>query len=188
MSRTATSNPAGEGSRPARKSPLRTAILAGFDPGPALSADAEGAITASVQPREISADRLRQMAISEFSAWLRTQTNKHKRKFQEQTISDYAEAARVLDRWMTQEDIDGDFTACDTAMLNLFFAAYIKDHTQGGTNTRQRNLHHLFKWLTKVYGHQDPWTPDLVRYGPAKSWPSTWREVHPGPARSHRRR
>jgi hypothetical protein len=84
--------------------------------------------------------------------WLRTQTNKHKRPFQEETIIGYA------------REIDGDFTACDTAVLNEFFAAYRDSHTQGGTNTRQRNLHHLFTWLVRRYDHPDPWTPDLVRY------------------------
>ena len=52
------------------------------------------------------------MQISEFSAWLRTQTNKHKRPYQEETIRGYAETARALDLWMGEEDIDGDFTAC----------------------------------------------------------------------------
>jgi molybdopterin-guanine dinucleotide biosynthesis protein A len=31
---------------------------------------------------------------------------------------------------MTASAIDGDFTACDTAMLNKFFADYLKDHTR----------------------------------------------------------
>jgi integrase/recombinase XerD len=83
-------------------------------------------------------------------------SGRHKRSFQEETVADYAECARVLDRWMTSEEVDGDFIAWDTAMLNRFFAWYRKTHTQGGTNTRQRNLHHLFTWLAKVYGHPDP--------------------------------
>jgi site-specific recombinase XerD len=128
------------------------------------------------RPAEIAAPQLRQMQISEFTGWLRTQTNKHKRPFQEETIIGYAETARALDRWMTERDIDGDFTACDTAVLNEFFAAYRASHTQGGTNTRQRNLHHLFSWLVRRYGHPDPWTPDLVRYGPVKSRPQTLAE------------
>ena len=74
---------------------------------------------------------------------------------------------------MTSEKIEADFTACDTAVLNRFFASYRKTHTQGGTNTRQRNLHHLFKWLAKAHGHPDPWTEDLVRYGPSDIPPST---------------
>jgi hypothetical protein len=68
---------------------------------------------------------LRQMAISEFAAWLRGQTNKHKRPFQEHTITLYTDAARTLDRWMTAQKIDEDFTACDTDLLNRFFAWYL---------------------------------------------------------------
>jgi hypothetical protein len=105
---------------------------------------------------EVSAAQLRKMQISEFSAWLRTQTNKHQRPFQEDTIRGYAETARALDLWMAGQDIDGDFTGCDAAVLNEFFAAYRNAHSQGGTNTRQRNLHHLFKWLTLRYDHPDP--------------------------------
>jgi hypothetical protein len=59
-------------------------------------------------------------------------------------------------------------------MLNEFFADYHAGHCQGGTNNRQRNLYHLFKWLALRYEHPDPWaSPDLVRYGPVKSRPST---------------
>ena len=73
-------------------------------------------------------------------------------------------------------DIDGDFTACSVDVLNRFFAAYRNAHSQGGTNTRQRNLHHLFKWLALRYDHPDPWSDDMVRYGPVKSRPSTLAE------------
>jgi integrase/recombinase XerD len=79
------------------------------------------------------------MQISEFSAWLRTQTNKHQRRFQGETIRGYAETARALDLWMAEEDIDGDFTACSVDVLNRFFVVYRNAHSQGGTNTRQRN-------------------------------------------------
>jgi site-specific recombinase XerD len=134
---------------------------------------AEAAAEPDAERRDVSWPELRQMMISEFAEWLRTQTNRHKLPFQEQTITDYAEPARVLDRWMTEQQVGDDFTACDPAMLNRFFAWYRKTHTQGGTNTRQRNLHHLFKWLDKVYGHPDPWTDDLVRYGPGEVSPAT---------------
>jgi hypothetical protein len=43
--------------------------------------------------------------------------------------------------------VDDDFSACSVDVQNGFFAAYRNTHSQGGTNTRQRNLHHLFKWL-----------------------------------------
>jgi integrase len=49
--------------------------------------------------------QLRRMQISEFSTWLRMQTNKHKRPFQEETIRGYAETAGALDLWMAEEDI-----------------------------------------------------------------------------------
>ncbi len=131
----------------------------------------------AVPPTEVTAQQVRQMQVSEFAAWLRTQTNKHKRPFQEQTIQGYSESARVLDRWMAAQEIDGDFTVCDVAMLNKFFVAYRAGHGQGGTNNRQRNLHRLLKWLATRYAHPDPWaSPELVRYGPVKSRPSTLAE------------
>jgi site-specific recombinase XerD len=140
----------------------------GLPPSVAVSPDPVVARSA------VTAPQLRQMQVSEFAEWLRTQTNKHKRPFQEQTILGYADAGHVLDRWMEAREIDGDFTACDVAMLNEFFADYLRGHTQGGVNTQQRNLHHLFKWLALRYKHPDPWaSPDLVRYGPVKSRPST---------------
>jgi hypothetical protein len=87
------------------------------------------------------------LSIKEFAASLRGGVSKRKRPYQEHTITNYADAARALDRWMTASDMDGDFTACDTATLNRFFADYLKAHTHGGTNTLQRNLAHLFEWL-----------------------------------------
>jgi hypothetical protein len=60
------------------------------------------------------------------------------------TIRNYADAARTLDRWMTASETDADFTACDTTVLNRFFADYLRTHTQGGTKTLQRNLARLF--------------------------------------------
>ena len=74
---------------------------------------------------------------------------------------------------MTGHGIDGDFTACDTGVLNRFFADYLAGHGQGGTNTRQRNLRHLFTWLEETYGHPHPWTTALHRYAPAQKRPST---------------
>ena len=171
MSRPASSN-LKTPSKPALKSPLRSATMSLLG-SPSPSAQEPGFGYAPLPPAEVTPQQLRQMQISEFTAWLRTQTNKHKRPFQEQTILDYAETARALDRWMTAESIDGDFTACDVVMLNRFFSQYRSSHTQGGTNTRQRNLHHLFKWLAVRYRHPDPWAGDLVRYGPAKTRPST---------------
>jgi site-specific recombinase XerD len=116
---------------------------------------------------------LRQMMISEYTAWLRSATNKHGRPFQEGTVRDYTETARVLNRWMTEQDHDGDFTACDDALLNTFFADYFAAHGQSGTNTRQRSLRHLFTWLEKAYEHPHPYTDALQRYSPIQTRPST---------------
>jgi transposase InsO family protein len=113
------------------------------------------------------------MMISEYTAWLRSATTKHGRPFQAGTVRDYAETARVLNRWMTGQGHDGDFTACDPALLNTFFAAYFAAHGRSGTNTRQRNLRHLFTWLEKTYGHPHPHTDALQRYSPVQTRPST---------------
>ena len=134
-------------SKAALKNPLRASTMPLLAPSE-ISEESQSPGRAAAGPAlEVTPQQLRRMQISEFSAWLRTQTNKHKRPFQEETIRSYAETARALDLWMAKEDIDGDFTACSVDVLNLFFAAYRNAHSQGGTNTRQRNLHHLFKWL-----------------------------------------
>ena len=108
------------------------------------------------------------MQISEFTVWLRSRTNKHHRPFQADTIAACADAARALSEWMSELDIDGDFTACDAGVLNRFFAHYLASHGQGGTNTRQRNLRHLFTWLEDAYGHRHPYTESLHRHSPVQ--------------------
>lgn len=122
---------------------------------------------------ELTAAQLRRLMISKFRDWLGSRTNRNGRPFQADTVSAYADAAIALDAWMTAEGIDGDFTACDTVMLNRFFATYFRAHGQGGTNTKQRNLRHLFSWLEREHDHPHPYTDDLQRYTPAKTRPST---------------
>jgi len=99
------------------------------------------------RPREMTGGQLRAMMISEFGQWLRSRTNKEKRPFQDETIAAYQVAARALDAWMTSAGLDGDFTACDTGVLNRFFRDYRAAHSQGGTNTKQRNLRHPYPWM-----------------------------------------
>jgi site-specific recombinase XerD len=111
--------------------------------------------------------------ISEFGEWLRTQTNRNGRPFQQETIWAYRDAALALSAWMTANGLESDFTGCDTTVLNRFFLWYHDSHSQGGTNTKQRNLRHLFAWLAREYDHPDPYTDALVRYSPAKTRPST---------------
>ncbi len=160
--------------RPGRKSPLRAATFAGIPPaGPARPAAETGRAGPARRREAVPAPELRRMQLSEFTAWLRSRTNKHHRPFQADTIAAYADAGRALDQWMTSEGIDGDFTACDTGTLNRFFADYLAGHGQGGTNTRQRNLRHLFTWLEEACEHPHPYTGTLHRYGPVKTRPST---------------
>jgi hypothetical protein len=144
-----------------RKSPLR------------LATAGESPLRARRPDGHLSPQQLRAMMISEFEQWLRSRTNQEKRPFQEETVVAYAKAARALDAWMTQKKIDGDFTACDTALLNRFFRDYNGAHTRGGTNTKQRNLRHLFTWLEAEYDHPHPYTDELSRYAPAAGRPST---------------
>jgi hypothetical protein len=108
-------------SKPVLKNPLRASTMSLLAPTAAVSEEPESPSCIAEQPApEVTAQRLRQMQISEFSAWLRTQTNKHKRPFQDETIRGYAETARALDLWMAEEEIDGDFTACDVQVLCHF--------------------------------------------------------------------
>jgi hypothetical protein len=82
-------------SKPVLKNPLRSSTMPLLAPAPVLSGESESSGGGTGQPAaEVSAQQLRQMQISEFSAWLRTQTNKHQRPFQEETIRGYAETAR----------------------------------------------------------------------------------------------
>jgi hypothetical protein len=54
----------------------------------------------------LSAEDLRQLSIKEFAASLRGGVSKRKRPYQEHTITNNADAARALDRWMTASDMD----------------------------------------------------------------------------------
>ena len=74
--------------------------------------------------------------ISEFRDRLGSRTNRNGRPFQADKISAYAEAAIALDALMTAEDVDGDFTVCDTKMLNRFFAAKPADISAADAGSR----------------------------------------------------
>jgi hypothetical protein len=167
MSRSAAS-PASAG-RP-RESPLRLATLG----EPSLTPHRTG---------HLSPPQLRLMMIGEFEQWLRSCINKEKRPFQEETVLAYAKAARALDTWMTNHHVDGNFTACDTALLNRFFRDYHDAHTRGGTNTKQRDLRHLFTWLEADYDHPHPYTDELSRW---RSSPTTTRASSTESTRSRR--
>jgi hypothetical protein len=68
---------------------------------------------------------------------------------------------------------DGDFTACDAAMLNRFFRDYNAAHSRGGTNTKKRSLRHLFTWLEAEDDHptRTPTTSTDTRWPPTSRQP-----------------
>jgi len=145
-----------------RKSPLRLAT----DPVPVVSAGsswraADVLAGGGFRRSDLSPAQRRQVMISEYGEWLRSQTNRHGRPFQAETISAYRDAAVALSSWMTSVGLEADFTGCGTAALNRFFRAYLAAHSQGGTNTKQRNLRHLFSWLA-------------IEYGQAQTSPALW--------------
>jgi site-specific recombinase XerD len=110
----------------------------------------------------------------EFVLHLRSHTNRHGIHYSDGTLHAYRAAVTALDTWMTREAVDGDFTACEAGMLNRFFADYLREHSQGGVNTKQRNLRHFFTWLEKEYGHPHPYKDaDLNRYRPPENKPAT---------------
>lgn len=93
----------------------------------------------------------------------KSRTNRHGRPFQEGTVSSYRDAVIALDAWMTKTGLEADFTGCDTAVLNRFFADYLAAYSQNGTNTKQRELRHLFTWLEEAYDHPHSYTSKLNR-------------------------
>lgn len=152
----------------AKKNPLRSAASPARLNGPMAKR------TASTPER---ADML-----TEFTLYLRASTNRSGRPYQERTITTYADAVVALDGWMTRKKLAGDFTTVDAAMLNDFFRWYWTTYDRpqgngytGGTNTKQRNLRHLFTWLEAEYDHPHPYKGDaLKRYSaPIDAKPKT---------------
>jgi integrase/recombinase XerD len=115
----------------------------------------------------------RAVTLAEFHDYLRTTNNRDGRRYEDATISAYLCPAKALDAWMTQQDIDGDFTVADTAMLNRYFREYYDTHGQGGTHTLQRNMIQLFNFLQREHGHPSPYTAALNRYAEVKGRPKT---------------
>jgi hypothetical protein len=73
-------------SKPVLKNPLRASTMPLLRPEAALSEESQNPGSSTAAPAaEVSPQQLRQMQISEFSAWLRTQTSKHQRPFQDET-------------------------------------------------------------------------------------------------------
>jgi site-specific recombinase XerD len=99
--------------------------------------------------------------------------NRDGRPFEEKTITAYSDPVKSLDRWMTANGIDGDFTVVDTALLNRYFREYYLEHGQGGTHTQQRNLIQLFNFLEHERRSATPYAEGLNRYAAVKGRPKT---------------
>jgi len=66
----------------------------------------------------------REATLAEFEDYLRTVNNRDGRPYEGKTISAYAGPGKHLDKWLTAQGVDGDFTAADTALLNKYFREY----------------------------------------------------------------
>jgi site-specific recombinase XerD len=115
----------------------------------------------------------REETLAEFRGYLRTVNNRDGRPYEEKTITAYLDPAKSLDRWMTANGIDGDFTVVDTATLNRYFREYYLEHGQGGTHTQQRNLIQLFNFLERERRSATPYADGFNRYAVVKGRPKT---------------
>jgi integrase/recombinase XerD len=115
----------------------------------------------------------REATLAEFENYLRTVHNRDGRPYEERSIEAYVAPGKHLDKWLTSQGIDGDYTATDTALLNRYFREYYLERGQGGTHTLQRNLIQLFNFLQRERDHPGPYTDGLNRYAPVKGRPKT---------------
>lgn len=141
----------------AKKSPLRsTARSTAQSNGPAKKRTAKS-------PE-------REAMLSDFTLHLRASTNRSGRPYQERTITTYADAVVSLDAWMAQTGREGDFLSVEVADLNSYFRWYWTTYDKpqgngytGGTNTKQRNLRHLFTWLEEEYEKPHPYKSNELK-------------------------
>jgi integrase/recombinase XerD len=148
------------------KSPL--AVPSGTAAAPVRPSDADGTVLAGA----VLSDR--DATLAEFEDYLRTVNNRDGRPYEEKTIVNYVGPGKNLDTWMTDTEIDGDFTVLDVPALNRYFREYYLEHGQGGTHTLQRNLIQLFNYLEHERGFASLYRGDgLNRYAPVKGHPKT---------------
>ena len=127
--------------------------------------------------------------LEEFDLHLSTINNRYGRPYQRKSINAYKFAGVALSNWMTEAGLSGDFTSLDVATLNKFFRWYYQEHDvpksqdgkggyTGGTNTLQRNLRPLFKFLEDEYEHTNLYRhPKFHRYSaPELGKPKTLSE------------
>lgn len=104
-----------------------------------------------------------------FATHLCATTNKQDRPYSEVTIRNYTFAVDVLAKHLRGVKFGGGFEALDPATVNVFFRSYYHTHTQGGTNTLQRNLAVFFHWLAEEFEVPDLYAGEAVhRYRPGQ--------------------
>jgi site-specific recombinase XerD len=150
--------------------PLKSPLAVASDrsrPPAAAAPDDDGPVPSPIALSD------RQATLAEFEDYLRTVNNRDGRPYEEKTINAYVAPGRHLDKWLTANGINGDFTVADTALLNKYFREYYLERGQGGTHTQQRNLIQLFNYLQREQGHPSPYCNALNRYAEVKGRPKT---------------
>lgn len=124
----------------------------------------------------LSGEDVRTAMLSELDLHLSTTNNRYGRPYQRKSINAYRFAGVALSNWMTEAGFPGDFLTVDMQTLNKFFRWYYQEHDvpksqdgkggyTGGTNTLQRNLRPLFRYLEEEYDHPNPFKhPKFHRY------------------------
>jgi len=101
-----------------------------------------------------------------FESHLRASTNRHGRPYSERSVGAYRDAVISLDRYLTEIDFPRCFDAVTVETLNGYLTSYHRAHSQGGTNTKQRNLAVFFAWVADD-GTPNPYDDKtLNRYAP----------------------
>jgi integrase/recombinase XerD len=102
-----------------------------------------------------------------FESHLRASTNRHGRPYSERSVGAYRDAVISLDRYLTEIDFPRCFDAVTVETLNGYLTSYHRAHSQGGTNTKQRNLAVFFAWVADD-GTPNPYDDKtLNRYAPS---------------------
>lgn len=105
-----------------------------------------------------------------YGAFLRYTTNRKGKPYAEKTITSYVDAVNSLDRYLVSTGFGRGFEFVDAAVLNAYFRHYFDANSQGGTNTRQRDLTVFFRWVAEEFDVPNPYDGKAVnRYSPAKT-------------------
>lgn len=109
------------------------------------------------RPKQAGVGNSRALMIDHYHQHLRTGTSRNGRPFAPKTISGYMRCARLLAKWLDDNDIPGDLTpACDPDVFNRFMRFYLGEHDVNGTSFVQRNSRALFAWIERETGTPSP--------------------------------